>query len=63
MQRDPVDPSAQGGLAVKPSDSPEDLDEDFLGEISRVRSIVHGARQERVDRLMIVRDQPGKGLF
>ena len=41
----------------------ENLHEDFLGQIGSVGAVMHGARQQRVNRLVIARDQPGKSLL
>ena len=62
-QRNAINPGPQRRLAVKTADAAEDLDENFLGEVGSVGAVAHGARQQRINRLMVVRDQPGKRLF
>ena len=62
-QGDAVNPGPQRRLAVKTAHSPEDLHKDFLGQVGGVGAVLHGARQQRVDRLVVARDQPRKSLL
>ena len=62
-QRDPVNPRAQARFAVEIAHPAEDLDEDFLGEVRGIGTIVHGAREERIDGLVVTGDEPGEGLL
>ena len=62
-QRNAVDPGAQRGLAVKTVDAAKDLDENFLGQVGGVGLVAHRAREQRINRLMVVCDQPGKRLL
>ena len=38
----------------------ENLDEDFLGQVGSIGAVLHGARQQRKNRLMVARDKPRK---
>ena len=62
-QGDAVDPGAQRRLAMKTADAAEDLNEHFLGQVGRIGLVAYGACEQRVNRLMIVCDQPGKRLL
>src|ERR1700735_1062365 len=59
-QGDAIDPSAQTGISVEAADAAVDLDKDVLGQVSGVRGIGNGARNQAVDGLMILGDQPRK---
>ena len=45
---------------MKAVHTPEDFDKNFLGEIGGIGAIEDGARQQRIDRLMVARNQPGE---
>ena len=63
MQSDAVEPGAETGVAVESTDVAEDLDEDLLSKVGGVDWIVDAARNKRVERQMILRDEKGKGPF
>ncbi len=63
MQGDAVDPGAQAGVAMKIADAAVDLDEDILGDVGGFAGVGNGARDERVERAVILSDQRGEGLF
>src|ERR1035437_3981459 len=63
VKGDAVNPRPQGRLTVKAPHAPEDLDEDFLGQVGGIGPVMHGPRQQRVNRLVVVRYQPRKGFF
>jgi hypothetical protein len=48
---------------MKVPNSAEHLDEYFLSHVRRVSAVVQHSRKERVNGLVIVRNQPGKGFF
>ena len=48
---------------MKFADTAKDFDEDFLGEVGRFGAVLHGARQQGIDRLVIARDQPRERLL
>ena len=45
------------------ANSPENLHKDLLRQVGRIRRVPHRPRQQRVDRLVLPVDQPGKSLF
>ncbi len=55
-----IDPGAQTGVSVEAANAAVNLDEDVLGQVSGVRGVWNGARNQAVDGLMILGDQPGK---
>ena len=59
-ESDAIEPGAQTGFAMKAANAAKDLDEDFLGDVGGVGRIVEAARNQRIDRLMILRDEEGK---
>src|ERR1700759_1817289 len=62
-QGDAVNPGSQAGVTVKSANPPVNLDEDILGQISRVRWIGNGTCDDAVYGLMIFRDQPCERLL
>ena len=60
---DAVEPGAEAGFAMEAADAAEDLDEDFLGDVGGVGGVVEAARDQRVERLMILRDEDRKCLL
>src|SRR5208283_5513252 len=62
-QRDAVEPGAQAGLAVESADVAEDLEEDLLGDVGGVGGVLQAARDQRVERLVVLVDQLGEGLL
>ena len=62
-QSDAIDPRPQRRLAVKAAYSAKDLNEDFLSKVGGVGAVAHGARQQRINGLMVMRDQPRKRLL
>ncbi len=63
MQSDAVEPGAQAGFAMEAADAAKDLDEDFLRDVGCVGGIVEAARDQRIKRLMILRDQETERLL
>src|SRR5271167_1745142 len=63
MQGDTVDPGTKAGISMKSGDSTINLDEDFLGDVGRVRRHRQGARNQAVNGLMIGGYEPGEGLL
>jgi hypothetical protein len=63
MQGDAVDPGAEAGVAAEAGDVAEDLDEDLLRDVGGVGRVAEVARDERVDRVAVLRDEQGKGLL
>ena len=63
MQGDAVDPGAEAGVAAEAGDVAEDLDEDLLGDVGGVGRVAEVARDQRVDRMAVLRDEQGKGLL
>ena len=63
MKRNAVEPGAQAGFAMEAANAAEDLDEDFLGDVGGVGGVIEAARNQRIERLMILRDEDGKRLF
>ena len=62
-QSDAVEPGAQAGFAVEAANAAEDLDEDFLGDVGGVGGVVEAAGDQRVERLMILRDEQSERLL
>src|SRR5580658_702792 len=62
-QGDAINPGAQAGVTVKSANPAVNLDEDILGQVSRVRWIGNGARYQAVNGLVIFRDQPCECLL
>src|ERR1700722_18694941 len=62
-QGDAINPGAQAGVAIKSANPAVNLDEDILGQVSRVRYVRNGARNQAVYGLVILRDQPCERLF
>ena len=63
MQGDAIEPGAQAGVAVEAANAAEDLDEDFLGDVGGVGRVVEAARDQRIERLMILRDENGERVL
>ncbi len=63
MQRNPVEPRAQTGLAVKAADIAEDFNENLLRNIGGIGRVLQTARNQRIERLVILRDELGEGRF
>src|SRR5437016_10005598 len=63
MNGDPVKPSLQAGLSIESLHPPEDLEKHLLRGVGRVGWIAQNAINQAINRLVIVRDQPGVGLF
>ena len=63
MQGNPINPGPQRRLAVKATHPPENLHEDFLGEVGGICAVLNGARQQRVNWLVVARDQPRESLL
>src|SRR5882762_4225668 len=55
---DAIEPGLQGAALAKIANAAKGLQENFLGAISRVRSVAQHAEDEVIDRRMIVGDEP-----
>jgi hypothetical protein len=62
-QCNPVNPRSQRRFAAKGPHSPGEFHEYFLGQVRRIGSVMRGARQQRVNRLMKARNQTHKGFL
>ena len=63
MNSDSVKPGLQARLPVEAFHSPKDLEKHLLGGVGRVGRIAQNAVHEAIDRLVIMRDQPGVGVL
>src|ERR1700728_3643082 len=60
MKRDAIDPGAKRRLTMKIADAAENFHEDFLGQVCSLGSVLHSARQQGINRLVIACDEPRK---
>ena len=63
MQGDAVDPGAQARVAVEVGDAAVDLDEDVLSDVCGFAGIGDGARDERIERSVVLGDERGECLL
>ncbi len=63
VEGDAVEPGAQRGSAGEGADGAEDLEEDVLGDVGGVGRVVEAAGDEGVERLVVVGDEQGEGVF
>src|SRR5260370_28289299 len=52
-----IEPGAQAGFAMEAANAAKDLDEDFLGDVGGVGGGVGASRDQRIERLRILRSQ------
>ena len=63
VDRDPVNPGAQGGLSAKAGDRPKDAKEDFLGEVEGFVAIAQQVHRELDHHPLVFADEFGAGQF